>query len=61
AGCVFFVKSDALFVEFLEKQSIVWPGSAMVDGLAGWIFLLFLGIAAGFLFKNNKKAFLYQS
>ena len=61
AGCVFFVKSDALFVEFLDTGSRVWPGSAMVDGLAGWIFLLFLGVAAVFLFKNNGKAFLFQA
>lgn len=61
AGCVFFVKSDALFVEFLGKGSKVWPGSAMVDGLAGWIFLLLLGAVAVFIFKNNRKTFLYQS
>ena len=54
AGCVFFIKSDALFVDFLSKDSLVWAGSVMVDGLVSWIFLLLLWPAAIFLFKKDK-------
>lgn len=53
AGCVFFLKSDALFVEFSGKYPFVWAGSAMVDGLVSWIFLLLLFPVSMLLFKEK--------
>lgn len=43
AGCIFFVKLDSLFADFLNISNWVWGSSKMYDGLAGWIFITFLG------------------
>ena len=53
AGCVFFVKSDALFVEFLEKNRLIWGGTAAVDGVVSWVFLFLLWLAAALFVKKQ--------
>ena len=52
AGCVFVVKSDALFVDFLGRNSHLWAGSAMVDGLVSWIVLILLWPICILIFKR---------
>lgn len=44
AGCVFFVKSDNLFVDFFNDQPLLWGSAKMYDSVMGWIFLILMGI-----------------
>ncbi|MSR77249.1 MAG: CPBP family intramembrane metalloprotease [Candidatus Omnitrophica bacterium] len=44
AGCVFFVKSDGIFVDGIQAPSL-WMGSKVFyDGMAGWFSILLLGV-----------------
>ncbi len=55
AGCVFFVKMDGLFVDFLDAQNKIFFGSKkMYDGLIGWLFLLVMGWILSQIFKPRR-------
>lgn len=44
AGCVFFVKMDGLFVDFVERSNtLIWGSNKIYDGSVGWVFLILLG------------------
>lgn len=45
AGCVFFVKFDGLFVDFLPEHLLWFGTKQMYDGILGWLFLGFLAWA----------------
>ena len=54
AGCVFFLKLDGKFVEFLHNDSVPFWGSTQIyDGMLGWVFLVLLG---GVSILSVKKA-----
>ncbi|MBN1688677.1 MAG: CPBP family intramembrane metalloprotease [Candidatus Omnitrophica bacterium] len=42
AGCVFFVKMDGLYVDFLNNKSLLWGSSLVYDGVFGWLFLVLM-------------------
>ena len=44
AGCVFYVKTDALFLLFEDKNRFLFASGKFYDGLLGWGFLLLMGI-----------------
>ena len=44
AGCVFYVKSDELFLSFLNTNRLVFASGKFYDGLLGWIFMLLMGL-----------------
>ncbi len=61
AGCVFFVKMDSLFVDFLGKAPLWWGSSQIYDGVIGWVFLGLLGLGVmGFMFKSVRERELKQ-
>lgn len=43
AGCVFFVKLDSFFVEFVNNNPLLWGSAKMYDSAAGWVFLTLMG------------------
>ncbi len=43
AGCVFFVKIDGFFVEFVNDHALLWGSGKMYDSISGWIFLVLIG------------------
>lgn len=52
AGAVFMVKSDSLFVDFLDTQPF-WIGTSKIyDGVLGWCFLLILWLGVRLFFRN---------
>ena len=59
AGCVFFVKSDGFFVDFLNDSPLLWGSAKMYDSAAGWVFLVLVGLAlwfyAGTVVKPQKE------
>jgi membrane protease YdiL (CAAX protease family) len=55
AGCVFFVKLDGLFVEFLNNHPFLWGSAKMYDGLIGWGFLLLMGVFLEFALNRFCK------
>lgn len=55
AGCVFFVKSDGLFVDFLNDHPLLWGSAKMYDSFMGWIFLFLMG---ALLWRMGKKRLL---
>lgn len=55
AGCVFFVKIDGLFVDFLDNH-ILWLGSKkLYDGVVGWLFLIILFIGLRLWIRNGQE------
>ncbi len=44
AGCVFYVKTDALFLAFKNGNRLLFSSAKFYDGLLGWFFLSVIGI-----------------
>ena len=44
AGCVFFLKTDNLFVDFVNKNTLIWGSSKMYDSVLGWAALVMMGL-----------------
>lgn len=45
AGCVFFIKLDGHFVDFLDERSLFFGSKQAYDGVLGWLFLAALALA----------------
>jgi len=43
AGCVFFIKLDGSFIDYLNKDVYWYSSDLMYDGFLGWIFLFLIG------------------
>ncbi len=56
AGAIFFVKLDGLFVDFLERHSLLLGTSKAYDGLLGWLFLLILGGVLAIIFPKVERS-----
>ena len=56
AGCVFFIKLDGLFFDFLDVDNKIFFGTKkMYDGILGWVFLLVMGWMLVRIFKTKKS------
>jgi hypothetical protein len=55
AGCVFFVKFDGFFVDFLDTRSLWWGGNKVYDGVIGWGFLALLFLVTRLLIKERQS------
>lgn len=53
AGCVFFVKSDGLFVDFFNDAPLLWGSAKMYDCILGWGFLTLMGGILWFYTKRD--------
>ena len=53
AGCVFYLKIDGLFVDFLDKAPLFFTTKQLYDGAVGWVFLLAMGGVLRFFLKHN--------
>lgn len=56
AGCVFFVKTDRYFVDFINDSPMLWGSAKMYDSLAGWVFIALMGIVLIRLIPVIKKS-----
>jgi membrane protease YdiL (CAAX protease family) len=56
AGCVFFVKMDGHYVEFLNNSPLLWGSGKMYDSAAGWIALILLGFGLWPMAKPFKES-----
>jgi uncharacterized protein len=43
AGCVFILKLDGNYVDFVGGNAWLWGSGKLYDGLAGWMFILLMG------------------
>lgn len=56
AGCVFFLKLDGKFVEFLHNDWVSFWGSTQIyDGYLGWVFLIILGVLSMMFLNRTDK------
>jgi len=51
AGCVLYVKADDLFLNFYEKERLIYASGKFYDGLLGWGFLLVIGVILSLLIQ----------
>ncbi len=57
AGCVFFIKTDGMLVNYLNPNPLFWSGEKMYDGAVGWVFLAAMSLVVPLLFpKRNGQA-----
>jgi len=56
AGCVLYVKSDALFLTFYEKERLIYASGKFYDGLLGWGFLIVMGVVLSLLIQGRQAA-----
>ena len=55
AGCVFFLKLDGKFVEFLHNDYVYFWGSPQIyDGVLGWGFLILLAFFSNLAVKKKE-------
>lgn len=54
AGCVFFIKADGVFVDFLSGTSFWWGSSKLYDGVLGWLLLGSLSLIGLILFPRKE-------
>ncbi len=43
AGCVFYVKTDGLFLSFADHHRLLYASGKFYDGFLGWGFLILIG------------------
>ncbi len=54
AGAVFFIKSDSLFVDFLNRKPFLFGTEKQYDGVLGWLFLMLLSALLLWMFPSKK-------
>jgi len=55
AGCVFFVKIDSSFADFLNNNPLLFATKTMYDGALGWLFLILMWFVLRIVVKPVSK------
>lgn len=55
AGCVFYVKTDDLFLNFYEKNRLLYASGKFYDGILGWVFIVIIGFILWYLIRKQHK------
>jgi len=54
AGCVLYVKTDVLFLQFHEKERLLYASGKFYDGALGWFFIVVIGLVLTYLLGKTQ-------